>query len=61
MITLLITLFVIVIIQFSFFLILEYSNYKHTNKLNDNDKTISNHCNSIRNDNDICEDSNKTK
>lgn len=49
------------IIQFSIFLILEYSNYKHTNKLNDNDKTISNHCNSIRNDNDICEDSNKTK
>lgn len=61
MITLIITLFVIVIIQFSIFLILEYANYKHTKKLNEDDKLNSNHCNSIRNDNDICEDCNKTK
>lgn len=38
MITLIITLFIIVIIQFSIFLILEYTNIKQFKKLNDNDK-----------------------
>ena len=37
MITLLITLFVIVIIQFSIFLILEYTNIKQSKKLNENE------------------------
>jgi len=42
MITLLITLFIIVIIQFSIFLILEYTNIKQSKKLNEHDKLNSN-------------------
>jgi len=38
MITLLITLFVIIVIQFSIFLILEYTNIKQYKKLNEDDK-----------------------
>lgn len=61
MITLIITLFVVGIIEFAIFLILEYTSIKNNKKkLNDeHDKTINHRCNSICNDNDICTQSNK--
>lgn len=53
-----ITLFLIVVIEFSIYLILEFMNMRNQ-KLNEHDKTINHRCNSICNDNDICTQSNK--
>lgn len=58
MIYMIITLFLIVVIEFSIYLILEFMNMRNQ-KLNEHDKTINHRCNSICNDNDICTQSNK--
>lgn len=55
-----ITLFLIVVIEFSIYMILEIMSIKNNKqKLNEHDKTINHRCNSICNDNDICTPSNK--
>lgn len=59
MITLIITLFVIVIIQFSIFLILEYTNIKQSKKLNEDDKLSDFNRFNIRNSCDNSGQSNK--
>lgn len=59
MITLLITLFVIIVIQFSIFLILEYCNFKQSKKQNDDDKLSNFNRFNIRNSVDNSGQSNK--
>lgn len=62
MITLIITLFIISIIQFTIYLILEFTNMRRNNKqkLNDDDDKLYNDgCRDIHFDSDICESGNK--
>ena len=61
MITLIITLFVVCIIEFAIFLILEYMAMKNNKnqKLNEHDKLYNDGCRDIHFDSDICESGNK--
>lgn len=59
MITLIITLFVIALIEFGIFLILEYTSIRRNQKLNEHDKLYTNDSRYICGDSDICTQSDK--
>jgi len=59
MITLIITLFVIALIEFGIFLILEFTSIRRNQKLNEHDKLYNDGSRVFHGDSDICTQSDK--